>query len=42
MSLTYTTAESIEDYVTCLRGTFITGKKKILLCAHKKVNELTQ
>lgn len=28
MSLTYNTAESIEDYVTCLRGTYTTGKIK--------------
>ncbi|CAO3619822.1 unnamed protein product [Mucor hiemalis] len=28
MSLTYNTAESIEDYVTCLRGTYTTGKSR--------------
>lgn len=26
MSLVYTTTEAIEDYVTCLRGTYTTGK----------------
>ncbi|KAI8050114.1 Aldehyde/histidinol dehydrogenase [Thamnidium elegans] len=28
MSLIYNTSESIEDYVTCLRGTFVTGKSR--------------
>lgn len=28
MSLTYTSKEAIEDYVTCLRGTYTTGMSK--------------
>lgn len=34
MSLVYTSAESIEDFATCLRGTYTTGRAACYRCSY--------